>query len=229
MIPFCIKNPGHNCRSGFGNVASRWCLSLPKIANGDVYVVQTSVGQPLFLNKHSHETLSPKEKGRVHAWIFQNSHHSFIHSIQLIMTTLRWFTSTTDVWQEFHLLAKTGTTPAWHQALYLMKKSLHQLTFTRSWSTWSRTLNTAYLCIVNLKSSMRLMVHGVTKSTGEWRYSCKHSEYLQYSVDKTNQLDVTFCILYFSSNSCSTCFGQPCAHHQELTTAWCYSLVLVCA
>jgi len=40
-----------------------------------------------------------------------------------------------------------------------------------------------------------------------------------FSVDKKNQLDVTFCILYFSSNSCSTCFGQPCAHHQELTTA----------
>ena len=39
------------------------------------------------------------------------------------------------------------------------------------------------------------------------------------SVDKKNQLDVTFCILYLSSNSCSTCFGQPCAHHQELTTA----------
>ena len=36
-------------------------------------------------------------------------------------------------------------------------------------------------------------------------------------VDKKNQLDVTFCILYFSSNSCLTCFGQPCAHHQELT------------
>jgi len=49
------------------------------------------------------------------------------------------------------------------------------------------------------------------------------------SVDKKNQLDVTFCILYFSSNICSTCFGQPCAHHQELTTAWCYCLVLVCA
>ena len=45
---------------------------------------------------------------------------------------------------------------------------------------------------------------------------------------RETQLDVTFCILYFSSNSCSTCFGQPCAHHQELTTAWCYSLVLVC-
>ena len=46
---------------------------------------------------------------------------------------------------------------------------------------------------------------------------------------KENQLDVTFCILYVSSNSCSKCFGQPCTHHQELTTAWCYSLVLVCA
>ena len=33
-----------------------------------------------------------------------------------------------------------------------------------------------------------------------------------------------FYILYFSSNSCSTCFGQPCAHHQELTNAWCYSV-----
>ena len=38
-------------------------------------------------------------------------------------------------------------------------------------------------------------------------------------VDKKYQLDATFCILYFSSNSCSTCFGQPCAHHQELMTA----------
>jgi hypothetical protein len=43
-------------------------------------------------------------------------------------------------------------------------------------------------------------------------------------VDKKNRLDVTFCILY-----CSTRFGQPCAHHQQLTIAWCYSLVLVCA
>ena len=40
-----------------------------------------------------------------------------------------------------------------------------------------------------------------------------------FSVDKKNQLMSLFCILYFSSNSCSTCFGQPCAHHQELTTA----------
>ena len=39
-------------------------------------------------------------------------------------------------------------------------------------------------------------------------------------MDKKNQLDVTFCILYFSSNSCSTCFGQPCARNMlsNLTT-----------
>jgi len=42
---------------------------------------------------------------------------------------------------------------------------------------------------------------------------------IKVDVEKKNQLDVTFCILYFSSNSCSTCFGQPRAHHQELTTA----------
>ena len=49
--------------------------------------------------------------------------------------------------------------------------------------------------------------------------------YVGFRVDKKNQLDVTFCILYFFSNSCSTCFGQPCAHHQELTTAWCFLCV----
>ena len=57
----------------------------------------------------------------------------------------------------------------------------------------------------------------------------KYCKLYQISVDKKYQLDVTFCIIYFSSNSCWTCFGQPCAHHQKLTTAWCYSLVLVCA
>jgi hypothetical protein len=48
---------------------------------------------------------------------------------------------------------------------------------------------------------------------------CHNVRFANISVDKKNQLDVTFCILYFSSNSCSTSFGQPCAHHQELTTA----------
>ena len=63
-----------------------------------------------------------------------------------------------------------------------------------------------------------------------WKWSgMVFRNHRKFSVDKKNQLDVTFCILYFSSNSCSTCFGQPCTHHQELTTAWCYSLVLVCA
>ena len=40
----------------------------------------------------------------------------------------------------------------------------------------------------------------------------KNANNYMYTVDKKNQLDVTFCILYLSSNSCSTCFGQPCAH-----------------
>ena len=39
------------------------------------------------------------------------------------------------------------------------------------------------------------------------------------SLNEKIQPDVTFCILYFSSNSCLTCFGQPCAYHQELATA----------
>jgi len=58
---------------------------------------------------------------------------------------------------------------------------------------------------------------------------CWYVPWLQGGCQDRLVVDVTFCILYFSSNSCSTCFGQPCAHHQELTTAWCYSLVLICA
>jgi hypothetical protein len=59
------------------------------------------------------------------------------------------------------------------------------------------------------------------------RHSYQTFDYLTGAADKelpetmdvTICVVVTFCILYFSSNSCSTCFGQPCAHHQELTTA----------
>jgi len=57
---------------------------------------------------------------------------------------------------------------------------------------------------------------------GSVYFTCKQNMKLvttKFNVDNKNQLDVTFCIIYFSSNSCSTCFGQPCAHHQELTTA----------
>ena len=40
------------------------------------------------------------------------------------------------------------------------------------------------------------------------------------SVWIRNQLDVTFYVIfYFSFTNCSTSFGQPCAHLQELTTA----------
>ena len=40
----------------------------------------------------------------------------------------------------------------------------------------------------------------------EHRFTKEPCQYLIYytNVDKKNQLDVTFCILYFSSNSCST-------------------------
>ena len=43
--------------------------------------------------------------------------------------------------------------------------------------------------------------------------------WLQEGCQVRLAVDVTFCILYFSFTSCSTCFGQPCAHLQELTTA----------
>ena len=45
------------------------------------------------------------------------------------------------------------------------------------------------------------------------------TEEIKIECDKKNQLDVTFCILYFSSNGYSTCFGQQCAQHQDLKTA----------
>ena len=85
---------------------------------------------------------------------------------------------------------------------------------------------------VKFLNSSSLVLEGTVFAVGSCLYvllSCSTHEVEKPSVDKENQLDVTFCILYFSCNSCSSCFGQPCAHHQELTTAWCYSLVLVCA
>ena len=66
--------------------------------------------------------------------------------------------------------------------------------------------------IIDKLSSRELL----KEHSGPWALSY---EQRIFSVDKENQLDVTFCILYFFSNSCSTCFGQPCAHHQELMTA----------
>jgi len=46
-----------------------------------------------------------------------------------------------------------------------------------------------------------------------------HEKNQTLSVDKKNQIDVTFCIPYFYSNSSSTCFEQPSAHNKELTAA----------
>ena len=47
------------------------------------------------------------------------------------------------------------------------------------------------------------------------------------SVDKKPTGCHVCVILYFSFTSCSTCFGQPCAHLQGLTTAQCYRHVLM--
>ena len=83
-------------------------------------------------------------------------------------------------------------------------------------------------CVININSNIAFHIKGWAYVHLSEKTHWSVSKLQTFSVDKKNQLDVT-CILYFSSNSCSTCFGQPCAHHQELTTAWCYSLVLVCA
>ena len=95
---------------------------------------------------------------------------------------------------------------------------------TRTVLFFSKTLIRMYK--KNLKSIKRYIWHIETKFH---IYEFLIHEVHLNDVDKKTQLDVTFCMLYFSSNNCSTCFGQPCVHHQGLTTAWCYSLVLVCA
>ena len=97
--------------------------------------------------------------------------------------------------------------------------------FGISSNTAVRKSEIAYLCC----DLICIPWHECTTATFPQNCHSYWQPYYVSSVDKKNQLDVTFCVLYFSSNSCSTCFGQPCAHHQELTTAWCYSLVLVCA
>ena len=58
------------------------------------------------------------------------------------------------------------------------------------------------------RSTMHFDIDEVHSSTNSTLWNLKS---FKFTVDKKNQLDVTFGILYFSSNSCSTCFGQPCA------------------
>jgi len=68
-------------------------------------------------------------------------------------------------------------------------------------------------------STLNSSLHPVDSRTADTVYYCVSYNVQRTVVDKKNQLDVTFCVLYFSSNSCSTCFGQSCAHHQELNPA----------
>ena len=85
--------------------------------------------------------------------------------------------------------------------------------------------NSTYLNLESMKRILEKEIDKVTLSYKTITRNVKNKTLFntetskEFNVDKKNQLDVTFCILYFSSNSCSTCFGQPCAHHQELTTA----------
>jgi hypothetical protein len=84
-------------------------------------------------------------------------------------------------------------------------------------------VNRTALILVSLKQHASLVHWNLPrKFPDSYRYADKslyRPEKRQVNVDKKNQLDDTFCILYFSSNSCSTCFGEPCAHHQELTNS----------
>ena len=58
-----------------------------------------------------------------------------------------------------------------------------------------------------------------------WVWRREVSPKLGYLCGIRNQQDVTWCFLYFLFISSSTCFGQPCAHPQELTTQWFYRRV----
>ena len=100
---------------------------------------------------------------------------------------------------------------------------------TQGFSSVWRLLRMFY--VQGIRKIQKIIVRLKLKTTlmNKINISTSYNFETQFNVDKKNQLNVTFCMTYFSSNSCSTCFGQPCAHHQELTTAWCYSLVLVCA
>ena len=79
-----------------------------------------------------------------------------------------------------------------------------------------KTIRTSLLYYVQLTSAGRiisvLMINSVVGDTSLRFGITWVLIHILFTVGKKNQLDVTFCILYFSSNSCSTCFGQPCAH-----------------
>jgi len=63
----------------------------------------------------------------------------------------------------------------------------------------------------------------------EYSVSVPEANFLLPSMyKKPTRCRCHFCVIfYFSCTSCSTCFGQLCAHLQELTIAQCYRHVLV--
>ena len=64
--------------------------------------------------------------------------------------------------------------------------------------------------VVQTESEVGNFCRKLTENLSCARHAPRLSRYGMWSVGeraKRNQLDVTFCILYFSSNSCSICFG----------------------
>ena len=168
---------------------------------------------PLFHSeavKYHHQTyhilLPTIEADSVHQWNLFIAFNNKCRDVPIVPCPR--FTLHFRNWQTFGIMKTVWLRSGWGRIkVFLCFVTAVSLAEERKWSVLNDDIVTV---------SVSSQIYGIF-----WTF-------LNMRIRKT-QLDVTFCILYFSSNSCSTCFGQPCAHHQELTTAWCYSLVLVCA
>ena len=90
-------------------------------------------------------------------------------------------------------------------------------------STSSHSSSSPYFSSSTSENEDAVQTTYTSKSSDVWLTVHRNSVWIK------NQLDVVFVFFISLLIVGSTCFGQPCAHHQELTAAWCYSLVLVCA
>ena len=124
--------------------------------------------------------------------------------------TDRW--KGTKVWKE--VITPTYSFSSWGWIQQVPRKPLH----SSSKAQWLQVSN-------HLTPCKEITAAYSENGTKQKNRSCGHNEMW---IRKTNYMSL-FVSFISLTNSCSTCFGQPCAHHQELTTAWCYSLVLVCA
>jgi len=90
--------------------------------------------------------------------------------------------------------------------------------------TYKCTYTAQFDCLstVNLLYAMPSFIHSHNSNVLKYvfSFSCISGVYEYYSLPcgLRDQLDVTSYYIYFSFIGCSTCFGPPCAHLQELTT-----------